>query len=361
MIFYFVYSALESKKNVPYLAFIITSVLGIYTYTFTIFVLFIINLYFILDWSHNRSHLRKWLLSHVIIFVACIPELFHIVYHIVAGTTKLYDFPIGLRAVVGTFYVFTSGRVFFPTKTNLLFIFIQVIIFGMGFLLGIWSLWQANQMQRERRQTFLFSAAALSYIFIYFFSVIFIPLFDEARVNYIIFFLPFYYLLIAKGWNYIPNIALKRIFVSLIIIVSLVPLFPYYFEWDKVGKGQFQVASKYVQQSFKENDVIYHTSGQSYLPFAYYFDWKVPQIPIQESDPNLVSGGRLWLIVRQERGGLEFALTLFDRERTNSREQDVVQLCNSYVTERKFELDKFEVFPGKNGLVICLYDWKENQ
>ena len=357
LIFYFSYLALEDNKNTYYIGLTIATVLGVYTYTYAVFPWFIVNLYFIFNWKAYQHLLRKWLLSNLITIILCLPGVFHVIYHLITGTSTLANFPIGLRTIIATPYIFTTGRVFFPTGLNLIFIGIQAVIFGIGLFMGIWALWQERVRQDGRQRLSLFVVIAITCILIWFISLSLVPLFDEGRVNYIIFFLPFYYLLVAKGWNYLPNRTIKAALVGLAVSISLISVYPFYFEWNQVGKGSFRVAAEHVQRNFKEQDAIYHTSGQSTLPFAYYFDWQVPQIPIRKADPNDAHADRLWLIVRESRGGLQFSLSPLQAEQTKNQvlQNDAAKLCNRYVTNEKFYLVDIQTFPGKNSLIVCLY------
>jgi 4-amino-4-deoxy-L-arabinose transferase-like glycosyltransferase len=354
-IFYLSFLVLEKGRNIHYVGLIIVSVLGIYTYTYTIFPLLIVNLYFIMRCETNRHLLRRWVLSHLIIVILSIGEFYHTVYHIAASSTKLSDFPFGWRSIVATPYLFTVGRVFFPTKSNLILTGIQGVVFGGGLLAGVWALWQRKAS--ERRALPFFIAAMVTYLAICIISFGIMPLFDESRVNYIIFFLPFYYLLIAKGWTYLPSLPLKRAMVGLAVLFSLVSIYPFYFDWDQVGKGNFRDAALYARRNFEQNDVVYHVTGQSYLSFAYYFDWQVPQIPISEGNPNDVNSGRLWLVYEQEKGGLDFSLNSSQEEQgsTQTEQTRAALACNSYVTSEKFQLIDLQIFPGKNELIVCLY------
>jgi mannosyltransferase len=355
-IFYFSSLVLEKDRNIYYAGLVIVSVLGIYTYTYILFPLFIVNLYFVLRCGANWHLLRRWLLSHLTIIILSIPEFYHTVYHIAAGSTKLSDFPFGWRSIIATPYLFTVGRVFFPTRSNLALIVMQGAVFGGGLFAGVWALWRGKVS--ERRPLSFFVAGAITYLAICIISFSLMPLFDEARINYIIFFLPFYYLLVAKGWTYLSSPTLTKAMVSLAVLFSLVSIYPFYFDWVQVGKGSFREAALYVRRNFEQNDVVYHVSGQSYLSFAYYFDWQVPQIPIREGNPNNVNSGRLWLVDEQERGGLDFSLNLPQEEEQDpaqTQQSRAASACNSYITNGRFQLIDQQIFPGKNELIVCLY------
>jgi len=358
LMFYLSYLALEDNKNIYYIGIIAISVLGIYTHIYTVFPLFIVNLYLVIGWKAYHHLLRKWLLSHLAIVVLCIPALYLVIYHITKGGTRLSDVSPGLRSLVGTFYVFTVGRFFFPTPSNLILIAVQGAVFAAGLLMGIWALWREKASEHGRQRLALFLTAATTYIAIWLISLAIIPLFDEARANYLIFLLPLYYLLVARGWDYLSNSALKTTLVSLAVLISLISMYPFYFQWDQVGKGNFGAAAEYIQRNFEENDAVYHT-GRTTSIFNYYFDWRVPQNRFERMS-GLISNDRIWLVVFKPKGGLEFGLESLQKRQSSTQEQqnDAASVCNGYIKDENFHLVDSKIFPGKNVLTICLYSLK---
>lgn len=354
---YLSYLALESGKTSYYLGMVATFVLGVYTHTYMIFPLFILDLYFLINWSTYRSRLRNWFLSHVAIGLLCLPALYILIYHVMRGNTGLADFPPGVRSLLGTFYVFTMGRVFFPTRENLIFIVIQGVIWGIGLLVGVWALWKEKTNIHQHNMLSLFLAAGIIYVTLWIISIRFVPLFDESRINYLIFLLPFYYILVAKGWDFISNSAIKTALIGFALIISLVSAYPFYFDWDQVGKGNFRAAAAYVQPRLQENDVVYHINYTSSLPFSYYLDWRVPQVELSvTSEASFNKADQFWLVVLKQQGGFDFGLRLFGQEETISkREENSGTACIGAISDPNFNLINFSVFPGKNELIVCLF------
>ncbi|MBE9479909.1 MAG: glycosyltransferase family 39 protein [Chloroflexi bacterium] len=357
LIFFCSYLALKDNRNIYYIGIIVASVLGMYTHTYTLFPLFIMNLYFIFRWKEHRRLLRKWFLSHLMIVILCIPALYLVVYHIMTGRTGLGGFS-PLMAMVGTFYLFTLGRIFLPTQANLVFIVIGGVVFGVGLLVGIWALWREKGAKSGRQRWSFFLAVAITYITIWLISFG-ITLFDYQRANYLIFLLPFYYLLVAKGWDYLSKPVFKTTLVISWVVISLISIYPFYFEWDQVGKGNFRAAANYVQLNLEENDAIYHLGKYTAVePFNYYFDWSVPQIRAAGMrDLNYTSDGGIWLVVLQGRSALEVSkeLSLQKQISTQDQRDDAASLCTGYVKDESFHLVDLQVFPGKNRLIVCLY------
>ena len=354
--FYISYLALEEDKVTYYLGMIAIFVLGIYTHLYMIFPLILLDLYFVLGWKTNLPHLRKWLLAHLMIAILCIPEFYLVLYHATRGNINLVDYPPGIRSIAGTLYLFTFGRVFFPIKQNLILLLVGATILGGLLLIGIWRIWKERTNQQGRQSFQLFLAAAILYAVIWAVSMVIIPLFDEARVNYLIFLLPFFYLAIAKGWDDLSNPALKSAVVLLAIVISLASIYPYFFEWDQVGKGDFRAAAGYVQRNLVKDDFIYHTTNTSTLPFGYYLDWQSPQIDLSLSDELTMNNkDRLWLVVFKQQGGASYSLSLLGQQGDSLKLQnDLGSVCTDAFSDPNYDLADFKTFPGKNDITVCL-------
>ena len=190
VLFYAAVLALEENRDIHFIGMTMAGVLGLYTHTYMLFPLFIANAYFISQWKAYHHPMRKWLLSNLAIAVLCIPACLLVVYHITKGATGLADFSPGLRALAGTFYLFTFGRFFFPTQSNLILIAIQGVVFGSGLFLGVLTVWRGKSSPRGHKHFAFFAIAAITYTGIWLVSLGIMPLLDEARANYLIFFLP---------------------------------------------------------------------------------------------------------------------------------------------------------------------------
>jgi mannosyltransferase len=355
--FYLTLLALEKGKNRYFLGLTVTLVLGFYTHYFMVFTIFIINIYYLLCWKTNRPLLLKWFFSHLALAILCIPALYQVFYHISKGDTNLGEFPPGLRSLAGTFYLFTMGRVFLSSRENLIFILVQGVLWGGGLILGMRALWKSARKYPNYQPASLFLASGIIFCIIWLVSLILIPLFDEARIQYLIFFLPLYILLITKGWGYIQNPKIKFALIGLALVLNLVSLYPYYFSWDQVGKGNFRAAAKYVKNSLQVNDVVYHTTQFSTVPFEYYFDWKVPQVDLSVSDPSeYMNNNRFWLVVFEHQGGVDFSFSsLGIKNLPSASPVNLATTCQQVITDPKYSIVEYKVFPGKTELIVCLY------
>ena len=357
--FYYSLRALEDDRTVNYLLMVVSFVAGLYTHIFCFFSVLIMNVYILLTWKDNRIRLKKWFIANMIIFVLSLPVFYLTYYHATNYHHGLADFPSGIRSLIGTFYLFTMGRVYFPNGLNLFVIIIQSIIFGIGLLLG------ARQFRIDRKskggaRSFSFAVASiLVYAAIWVFSMLFFPLFDEARVNYLIFLLPIYFLVVSLGWGSLSKPVIKYTVIFIAILLNLISIYPFYFQWDQVGKGNFRAASSYIEEKYMEGDVVYHTNNSSTTPFDYYLNWRVPQIDLSVPDlNNSFEKNRFWLIVFKQQGGVEFTQKSINPNNfpSNSSRDTKARVCNNVISDNEYTLVVYKIFPGKNELTVCLYE-----
>ena len=349
--------ALRERKGIYFLGLAVVVALGIYTHTYMVFVFLLLDFYFALNWKANRQLLAKWLLSHIAIGVLCLPALYLLIYHIQRGSVNLVDFPPGLRSLTGTLYLFTFGRVFFPSLSNLPLIIIQGVVWGFGLLAGVWSLWKKRTSKLGwQALTFVLSGFVI-FLLIWLISISIKPLFDEARGNYLIFLLPVYVFTVAQGLSNRSSLELKMIMVSTALFICLASSFPYFFQWDQVGKGNFRSAAKYIQSNLEQNDVIVHTNYISTLPFGYYLKWEAQQVfvnSIEEIDYDKYN--YFWLVVLKQTGGFQYSLNIFDQQGvTTQSHANKSSICSDSFSNPDFSLVNYANFPGKNDITVCLY------
>ena len=199
--FYFSCRALEGNRNRDYFGMIAAFLTGIYTHIYTLFPLVIVNLHYLFECKKHRSCFRKLVFSNLLILILGAPIFYLSLYFSTHLDIRLSDFPSGFRSLIATFYLFTMGRVFFPAGANLLIIVPQLALFATGFALGLFRLWKARNDQPGASMYSFVLASLVIYLSIWLISVMGFPLFDEARVNYLIFLLPIFLRIVSIGWD----------------------------------------------------------------------------------------------------------------------------------------------------------------
>jgi hypothetical protein len=181
-----------------------------------------------------------------------------------------------------------------------------------------------------------------------------VALYDHQRVQFVIFFLPFYYLLVVKGWDYLHHTASKVILISTAILISLFSLYPYYFEWDQVGKGNYRAAARYLEVN-SDNQSIFHLSTHTKLCFDYYFHWRVPQYGVkrEELEQFNYADDQFWLVDLRVTPSLQVAADSPWGQQTDVHEG--VSLCTSFFQDQNFELTDTQLYPGRYRIVLCRF------
>lgn len=355
--FYFAHLALEQNRTIHYVGLIAASVLGLYAHTYMVLPLAAINLYFVLRYTEHRHRLAPWLRSQIVVAALSLPVFYQVLYHVAMGDSEVSDYPVGLRTVASTLYVFTMGTVFFPTKANLPLLAGQGLVFGAGVSMGLWALWRERSARSGRRRIAFVLACGMTYAVIWLVSIAVVPLFDEGRIRYVLFLLPVYYYFAAKGWVSLRGAPLRVSAVALAGLLSLASLHSYYFDWDRVGKGSFRAGAEFIRSNLQESGIVYHTNRQSLLPFNHYLGWQVPQVNLAKAGtPELGDARRIWLVILKQTGGLDFGQRALEDGAVSEASRDrAIAACSRYADEWSYDLVDLREFPGKNGLVVCFY------
>ena len=200
-------------------------------------------------------------------------------------------------------------------------------------------------------------ASLVIYLSIWLISVMGFPLFDEARVNYLIFLLPVFLIIVSIGWDSVSTKLLTYIPIVAMIVFSLMSNYPYFFQWDMVGRGNFRIAADYIDRRDQVGDVVYHVNNTSTSPIDYYLNWQVPQIyPTVPGPDHEFSEDRFWLVIFQQRGGFEFSQGfLLQQDDSRPSAEDPAMVCYEKVPIQQVDLVEYQVFPGKNKLYVCLF------
>jgi len=358
LFFHAAWLALTTGRSSWFFALVAAATLGFYTHTYFLFPVLIVNVCFLLNWRLCRPLLPKWILAHAILFCLWLPGLYHAWFHMTRGNTRLANRPPGPRVLFANFYLFTVGRFLFPSKTNIAPLAAQAVLFAAGCLLGLRAIWKERTGEQGRHRFALFLAAAVAYAFIVGVSLTFLPLLDEARVNYVIFLLPFFFLLVSAGWYSLGSRRVAAVCTVAAVLLGLFSLWPFFFRWDEVGKGDFRSAALYLRGELKPGDGIFHTRIDTTYPFNHYMGWEVPQVQLgRVKSPDFNRNERVWLVVFEPEAGLEFGRKLLQQERhaSSSEENERFREAREKLESLGFRRVLERSYPGKNEIVIYLY------
>ena len=268
-----------------YTAYGISTILSLYTHFFSLFVILAHNFVVFLSFRKSKLPLKNWLGIQMILLILFIPG-FMLLFETIREHSSTTSFNL-IPTLSSIFYIFSFGRVFLPIKLNILIIAIGSIGFLILFILGILDI------AKNRNWKYLFF---LSYT-LTFLSILFVNFkfkaFNEQNIRYLIFFAPLYYVLISKGLTSIRNANIRRLALATILGTSAFALYPYYFEWDRTGKGNFRGAAEYIDHNLlTEDDIIFYSDRHIRKPFAYYLKRQPRQDVIDSTLPDIDKIGR---------------------------------------------------------------------
>ena len=174
-----------------------------------------------------------------------------------------------LRSLINTIENFNLG---YNVSSGLYWFsdLIVLLILGLGFL--------TFRQKKESKRNFVFVAmlSFLPLVLSYSFSKIIFPVYLDRGF---IIFSPYYYLLLGLGLGYLENKRIKKIIVSVSLVILLISLSSYYrnlmptasrHHLGVVLKKPFKPALRFIEDNFKLGDLVMHTNSSSQIVFEFY-------------------------------------------------------------------------------------------
>lgn len=255
----------EKFSTINALAFLITTILAIYSHN--IALTFLVAEIIFLFWKirprqKDKLFNRKWLLLFSFLSILILPWLSILLGQArkVGGEYWVTFYP--LRSIGNTLTDLATGiRLFTFEDFSLLDQVLQLISILL-LLTGTYS-----EMKDLRRKQFPFS-----FFFWIPFLLIYITSFQIPLlyVRYTSFLTPFMLILIFKGiLFFVKKDLLKVVLTGLIITLNLNIYFGKYIN-DTSTKPHYKELTNYLGENFSENDGIIHIGPLSFLPYQYY-------------------------------------------------------------------------------------------
>jgi hypothetical protein len=170
-----------------------------------------------------------------------------------------------VKTVAGIFYVFIFGRLVLPVNLNIVLVTIGAIVFGVSIIFALKDLW----LKKNETSLFYFSFV-ITLVFVLLANFRF-RAFNQEDARYLIFLSPLFYMLIAKGACRIPYPKLINYTIILILITCAASLYPYFFKWDTLGKGNFRSAAEFIKtQGLGADDLILCSDYRTRKIMRYY-------------------------------------------------------------------------------------------
>jgi 4-amino-4-deoxy-L-arabinose transferase-like glycosyltransferase len=258
----FLMLSLKKASFIRYLAYFILTILCLYTHIFAACLLVGQNIYMLLLWKREKVKLKPWIITQALLLFCYIPAIMFILKTIQHHATASYSIA---KTIAGISYVFIFGRLLLPINLNFIIVIIGAAVITICSLISLKELWE----DKNNVSLFFFS-----YVITFVFALIAnyrFHAFNHEDARYLIFLSPLFYLLIARGACRIPYPKLKNYTIILIIIICAASLYPYFFKWNSLGKGNFRQAAEFIKtQELGADDLILCSDYRTRKIMRYY-------------------------------------------------------------------------------------------
>lgn len=266
LIFYFFIQAVKKDKIHYWFCLTISSIMGIYTHIFTFLML--ISQGVILFIKKEKILSKKWLICIIFVLISFYPWCINHFPNFKEIFLKSSPLPRPtLESILFTFENFNLGY----NSTRVGYIISDVIFFSI-FLFGLFLSFKRC------------ASPIISLCIMLFLPLVTVFLISQGPQSYyidrhLIYFTPFYYLIISSGINEFKTKVFNIGFLLVFILLSFSSLYNYFNDylpspvihhyWHYI-KRPVQPAVRFIERNFNEGDIIAHTCTSTYSPFFYY-------------------------------------------------------------------------------------------
>ena len=274
---------LASKNNMHFWLYILSTLLGLYTFYLFGFVILVQGLYLVVR-KPSKDLLVRWILGQTLICLFFLPWFIYFLTHLRnQGRNFSEDF---LWRIPYIFYTFSMGysgfllnyfeklNLFQTLKNNFPIIGFTMIIFG---IISIRGLFKMFQKEHEWAGKYIIMNLFIPILALMILWKI-IPLLSE---RYLSFVSVYYYILLAAGITSFQGYWVRAILLLSVFLLTAFSLKIYYFE-PKFGKEQWREIAHEVQQNAKDSDAILFHKDYIAGIFNYYYKENQPEFGIPE-------------------------------------------------------------------------------
>lgn len=281
---FFLIKALKENRPNLWKAYIVFTALCLYSHSYVVFLIIAQNIYFFIFCKSNYKHiLKKWLIIQLAILFLYIPWLIISLIQLKYITTSWhYSWMVKAnpRDFLNTFLIFSAG--YAPVPLGLC----SFLMIGFLFISGL------RFCKQKKEQIYLLSIWLFAPVLIaVIISNLFFPMFLHRALIYAS---PSLYILSSLG---VSGFKKRNLAVILVIFISLsaLALRDYYKDiiatdkFYRIGitsKKGYKEATDYVQNKFKDGDIIRHTSHCTTPSFWFYSG----QNGIERTLDNIIEG-----------------------------------------------------------------------
>ena len=288
MSIYNLIKSLENNRLRSWIGFIIFTVLCMYTHFATVFLLIIVNFFFLYRYFTDKKCkvlLKRWVITQLVI-----GGLYFLgIMGLLKKAIIWYAWPPepSFALIIQSFMYFNMG---FNASATVYYL--AVLLFLPLFLSGAWFSCKQKKYKNSIWLLLLWLFIPITMIIIV--SAAISPIYVDRIFLYS---LPAYYILIAFGLYKIKKRPIYLCVLTLLIVLSSFSLKNYYQNiwpavkflkcWTHPGvmeKKKYKSAAKYIQDNFQREDVIAHTSDATYAPFLYYHNNELKENWVEPPD-----------------------------------------------------------------------------
>ena len=325
---YFLINGLNGKKRMYWVGFTIAGALLIYTHYFGFFILFFEALYVLVFFKQYKNSMKKAIMSAIGTFVLYIPWIPALVRQIAdseklawyLGNDIIYDLArifvqfnswlvpdaqtrVALRGIYTSIQNFSIERLFDISLIGWLTI---VSILALTLML-LWHFIIGSFVKNRKLSVFYLKDKNRAFLLMWFVIPILVPIIITiviltvpvfGFVQYTLFASPAYYMLVAIG---ISKTKKYQIALILIVILSLLPLYSYYFNFDK---QQWREVASYLETNRLPGELVAVHAHHSILAMKYYYKDMTGVLPVRnvEDLKSAIKGeNSIWLVYASEK------------------------------------------------------------
>jgi uncharacterized membrane protein len=316
--------ALKTNKNIYWGSFVISTVLLLYTHTFSFFILLFQGVFILLYWKKYRMFLKKMVFSGIAVFLFYLPWIPALIKQLsygaplgrILGAPPLTKLIAELIEVLFQFNSWISpdlnNRIALRTMnflelTNSGWVLIISVI-GITLLLGFAFVLGLIYIKDKKLNIGSLKDHKVVFLLLWLLIPILVPFLISiaspknaifSDIRYVLFASPPYYLLASLGISRVYK--WKNIFLALLVIFSIFPLYSYYTNFDN---QQWREASKYLQLNRSPDEYLFIQKANNVLPLEYYYPNKAKIIAIDNIDQFTSALGEkqsFWLVLSLEK------------------------------------------------------------
>ena len=306
--------ALDRRKRVDWIVYVAAAIITLYFYYLELFVVFVLNLFVLINYRRDRALLLRWFASQAAIGLVLVPWYFYVLQQILAG--KTYGGTAGGFNPLLWFTDFLPTLSFGSVTAQQLQQMSPYLMWGLIVLLvaalfaGWWVLWRSKR--RDALLLGLLGTVPLLLIAMVSLKLsVFVP-------RYVLSLTPVYLILAAvllmwlwskrSGWQF------RGVFFAgcvVLLAIDANSLISYYFTRDYAKAPDWRSLVFYLQPRTAQNDLVLNTSADESFTL-YHQDysvsgeqWRFPANPAQSNAEirqlladNQYSHRSIWMIAQ---------------------------------------------------------------